>query len=975
LDGFLGLVGDRIANARAQLRCGLEEDARRSSRLHFDVDAIGDALWAPMPWRLVRLCSRTLVLELHVADLRGRLGSGTPEERYEAYLGLLTDPEVAAALFDEYPVLDQMIDRTLINWVRSSQGFVADGCADAELLQHTFADPLRTSGQELTRLVGVEPGMGDLHRGGRSVVFATFGGESGEPVKLVYKPRSLAADVHVNQLLAWIDERGDHPPFRQVRVLDRGDHGWVEWIGTARDGSTEEAARYYRRVGGLLALAYALNTIDLHHENIVVAGDQPVLVDLETMFHPVLADIDTARADEHALLVLATSVMGPGLLPQRILGDGVDAGMDVSGIGAAGPQETPFEVPSWSGTATSDMRMTRVRGTYLGGHNRPVADGTPTDPLQFVDDLVGGFESIYRVLMRHRDELLAAGGPIAAFADDPIRILVRPTRSYARLLDESSHPDVLRDRADRQELFESLRVAIPLSPVLARTIGAEHHDLWEGDIPIFTTTPSSRDLVTSTGDVLADVLDEPGATAVERRIRGLDEDDLARQRWLIQASLSTAAPAASDRPPAPAGARATPVTRPVAAVGLVDIAHTIGERLEATAICGAIDATWLGLTTYGDDGGGCLGPAGVDLYDGLSGIALFLAHLGNLTGDAEMTALARRAVRAVRRSELDRPTVGLGAFTGAGGLIYTYTHLGVLWGDTDLIDAAHKVCTSVPDALPADRLFDLTSGAAGAIVAMASLWHAAPRPSLPGIVGQCADHLLAASSFGPDGRTWPSPTPRGLPLSGLSHGAAGFAVALQVAADITGAPAARAGAAEAVRFERSLFVPAEGNWEDRRFPDREDGGDRPHPVTWCHGAPGIGLARLRTASTAHPSDRESETEVHTAVGTTLLHGFDGSHCLCHGALGNLELLLQASRSGAAAGRAARYRQDLATWTAVVVEDVRRNGPRCANGLGIETPGLMTGLAGIGLQLLRLAEPDVVPSVLTLEVPVGRGGIR
>ena len=945
LIGFLGLIADRVDNARAQLRCGLEEAARRSSLLHFDVEAIGDALWAPMPWRLERMCSRTLVLELHVADLRGRLGSGTPEERYDVYLGLLRDPEVAAALLDEYPVLDRMVDQALINWVRASQGFVDDVGADAALLRHTFAD-------DLTTLVDVEPGMGDLHRGGRSVVGATFARRSGAPVKLVYKPRSLAADGHVNQLLAWIDERGDHPPFRQVRVLDRGDHGWVEWIETARDGTGEQAARYYRRVGGLLALAYALHTIDLHHENIVVAGDQPVLVDLETMFHPVLADIDTARADEHALLVLATSVMGPGLLPQRILGDGVDAGMDVSGIGAAGPQETPFEVPSWSGAATADMRMTRVRGTYVGGHNRPVADGAPTDPLHHVDDLVGGFEAIYRTLIRHRDELLAAGGPIAAFADDPIRILVRPTRSYARLLDESSHPDVLRGRADRQELFESLRVAIPLSPVLARTIEAEHHDLWAGDIPIFTSTPSSTDLVTSTGAVLAGVLDEPGAAAVERRIRGLDEDDLARQRWLIQASLSTAASATSTR--------ARPATRPIAATGPVDIARTIGERLRATAILGADDATWLGLTTYGDDGGGCLGPAGVDLYDGSSGIALFLAHLGALTDDADSTALARRAITSVRRAEGERPTEALGAFTGAGSLIYAYTHLGVLWDDADLLDAAHEVCARVPGALPSDGVFDLTSGAAGTIVALASLSHAAPRSSVPDTVRRCADHLLAASSLGPDGRTWPAPTRYGVPLSGLSHGAAGFAVALHVAADLTGDPAYRDAAAEALRFERSLFVPEEGNWEDRRFPDRE--GPRSLPVTWCHGAPGIGLARLRT-----PPSAASAAEIHTAVGTTLLHGFDDSHCLCHGALGNLELLLQASR--ATGGHQAGYRQALATWTAAVVEDIRSNGPQCPNRLGIETPGLMTGLAGIGFQLLRLAEPDRVPSVLTLEVPV------
>jgi lantibiotic modifying enzyme len=37
--------------------------------------------------------------------------------------------------------------------------------------------------------------------------------------------------------------------------------------------------------------------------------------------------------------------------------------------------------------------------------------------------------------------------------------------------------------------------------------------------------------------------------------------------------------------------------------------------------------------------------------------------------------------------------------------------------------------------------------------------------------------------------------------------------------------------------------------------------------------------------------------------------------------------------------------------------------------GVETPGLMTGLAGIGYALLRLAAVEQVPSVLLLDPPL------
>jgi lantibiotic modifying enzyme len=53
----------------------------------------------------------------------------------------------------------------------------------------------------------------------------------------------------------------------------------------------------------------------------------------------------------------------------------------------------------------------------------------------------------------------------------------------------------------------------------------------------------------------------------------------------------------------------------------------------------------------------------------------------------------------------------------------------------------------------------------------------------------------------------------------------------------------------------------------------------------------------------------------------------------------------------------------------ILDGIAHHGPRCGNPLGVASPGFMTGLAGIGYQLLRLAEPARVPSVLTLAPPV------
>jgi lantibiotic modifying enzyme len=132
-------------------------------------------------------------------------------------------------------------------------------------------------------------------------------------------------------------------------------------------------------------------------------------------------------------------------------------------------------------------------------------------------------------------------------------------------------------------------------------------------------------------------------------------------------------------------------------------------------------------------------------------------------------------------------------------------------------------------------------------------------------------------------------------------------------------------------------------------------------VAWCHGAPGIGLARLAALDQLGDTARD---EIDIALSATTQFGFAMNHSLCHGALGNLELLLTAAQL---LGRPGDH-DALERATALVVASIEANGPVTGVPLGVETPGFMTGLAGMGYELLRLAEPDNVPSALLLAPP-------
>src|SRR5262249_61774792 len=97
-------------------------------------------------------------------------------------------------------------------------------------------------------------------------------------------------------------------------------------------------------------------------------------------------------------------------------------------------------------------------------------------------------------------------------------------------------------------------------------------------------------------------------------------------------------------------------------------------------------------------------------------------------------------------------------------------------------------------------------------------------------------------------------------LTGFSHGAAGMAWALLELASVAGEERFTKSALELIAWERSLFNAEKQNWPDLRNHRR---GFR---FAWCHGAPGIGLARLR--SLPHLDDMQIRAEINTALVTT-----------------------------------------------------------------------------------------------------------
>ena len=918
----------------------------------FDPLRVATALTSPIPDLVASMLHRPMVVELHIARMEERLEGNDGKERFQSFVEGLKDPITAVAVLKRYPVLARQLVLRFEQWRRAAAEFLERLAQDAATLSQRFF-----SAASIGELEVVTGAVSDPHRGGRGVYLLGF--DSG--FRIVYKPKSMAIEVAFQGLQEWINQRGFELGFRILEVADQGDYGWMEMVDGAACDDHDQLSRFYRRQGAYLALLYVLEATDFHQENLIAAGEYPVPVDLETLLQPWVLGSKLGDFDDQPGAVLRSSLLRSNLLPDKWWGDGENQGVDLSGLASREGQMTPLPVLATAAVGTDEMRVERRKVEIPVGENRPRVAGAEVSLLDYRNDLDQGFRALYGLLTEHREDLLAEDGPLKAFTDAEVRILFRQTATYGTLLLESYHPHVLTHDPSRRRLFDRLWAMGERRPFLKTLVGMEARDLEQGDIPLFVTTGGSRDVWTWDGTTFPGLLGQSGLESVRQRIEALGPADLARQLAVLHDSLDALllGTQAQPRPSFEMSPREQPAGRDELCAAAAEISRRIADR----AFRGSKEAYWLTLH-HGEVEGWHLAPTGPDVFQGLPGIAFSLGFLGDLLGDGELTDLSRLALEAQRRQIRDDPSrvQGLGGFNGWGGVIYVLTQLGSLWQDEALLDEAMAYTEGLAELIAQDELLDWIAGSAGCAVSLLRLNEVRPDPRLIPLVRACGERLLEKAEPHGQGLGWRMPLAGDRALAGLSHGAAGIALALLHVAEATGEEKFRRAAEQGLAFERGLFVAERQNWPDLRAGAAEgmDASTGHFMQAWCHGAPGIGMARL--AGLPFMDDDQIRAEIDTTVRSTEHHGLGQNHCLCHGDVGNLQLPAMAGRALdredwlGSAGRLAGG----------VLDSIQRDGLLFGLPGNVETPGLMTGLAGVAYGLARLAAPERIPSILTLE---------
>ncbi len=158
---------------------------------------------------------------------------------------------------------------------------------------------------------------------------------------------------------------------------------------------------------------------------------------------------------------------------------------------------------------------------------------------------------------------------------------------------------------------------------------------------------------------------------------------------------------------------------------------------------------------------------------------------------------------------------------------------------------------------------------------------------------QCGEHLLKnAIQLNDYHIGWSNTNGDGSVLTGMAHGNAGIAWALTKLYEETHIVPLRDYAIQAFAYEREMCSPEENNWFDLRHRQHRMQQNFPEPVNWCHSAPSIGMARVKIYNII--AEQKTGIEIERAIEKTLQEGLGGSDCLCHGAMGNIDLLLLAN---------------------------------------------------------------------------------
>lgn len=236
--------------------------------------------------------------------------------------------------------------------------------------------------------------MSDAHNGGKTVFKLTLSNNK----TIVYKPRSLKLDRYFNEVLEWYNSQCVKYPIYQPKIIDRETYGWMEFIENKKCQKESELEEYYYKIGVMLGLLYLLRTTDIHYENIIAFSANPVLIDLEALFHNRFHILEQNTAPGKITGIIEGSVRNVGILPNLTWHSKNHGGVDISALGGDSNQIVPMEMPVIKDYLSDEIRIEYDKGRLHSSNNRPISDDKKINIYNYRLSIEGGFLEAYSTI-------------------------------------------------------------------------------------------------------------------------------------------------------------------------------------------------------------------------------------------------------------------------------------------------------------------------------------------------------------------------------------------------------------------------------------------------------------------------------------------------------------------------------------------------------------------------------------------------
>lgn len=883
---------------------------------------------------------RVLLHDMYEQKKQGNLHGKNSSEEYEFYNhSFLGDLNYVRALSRSYPEMH----RLLLKQAEQIGQFVN---RIATALTEDKPEIVREicQGKDYKKIRWIKTGLSDSHNGGNMVAKVFL--DNGQMI--IFKPRGLKKDIYYNALFEWFCvECGMEN--RNIRCLDFIDHGWEENLENKPCKSEKQINTYYKKMGVHLFLCMLMSASDMHGENIIADGENPILLDLECL--PGLRNIEKPdNAEKEVKRIISNSIIYTGILPLVIwISGNKGQGINLSALGTEKKQILPFKVPVLINKKTSEMRIVNRKIEIKASSSLPCLEGKYANPEEYADEIIEGFSNSYMLFMNKKVELSKR---LELFFSFESRYLIRHTQQYSMYLSSSFYSDFMQNSIKRSLMLQVLRNNMDTHPTYKEDIlASEISSLMNMDIPYYTFKGNLRDFYDGNGKVYKDYFRNTALDCFEERVCEMGAEDLERQKTFIRLSLALLSPEQEkmmnsyfipDRV----------VRDEEVEERTLKVICKIADRICDTSVRGTFikDVSWIGLHFFNEHSWK-IEPVNMYLYDGIGGIAVFMAITTKIRGEKNFKEIFER-LRYTLFSYTDLIIKGgrepqmhcTGALVGEGSIVLTYILLYELTDKNEFLTYAEKHCEILERLIWNDSDNDLLSGNAGAVIVLIKLYMITGRQKWLLLAGKISEDLWDKAVKTDEICGW-FPQRMKNPLAGMAHGNSGYIMAFAYLLETTKDPKYILWIQKLLKYEDSLYSEKLGNWKDLRDERRIEKSET-CANAWCHGAPGILLSRMKLFELKDfHEDLIVMRDIKRAKESLFKNACRRGACLCHGMAGNYRIMKRYADFFEVTDKEKNIMDVVFLQLLETMEKETDILPQ-----ELYNPGLMTGISGIGALL-------------------------